>query len=66
MCNCIKETEERICKELGAASVQWEHFGQMRSELKVVPFRKDGKRSRVPRYISVDWRFCPLCGKEIR
>jgi len=64
-CNCIKETEERIRAELGAVLVQWEHSGRKSSELRVVPLRKDGQRSRVSRYLHVNWRYCPLCGKEI-
>jgi len=65
MCNCIKEAEERIKNEQGAALVQWEHSGHMGSQVRVVPYRKDGKRSRVPKYITVNWRYCPLCGEKI-
>ena len=48
MCDCIRETEERIKNEQEAALVQWEHNGHMGSHIRVVPFRKDGQRSRVP------------------
>lgn len=66
MCNCIKEAEERIKCQQGAALVQWEHFGSQRSSLRIVPFRKDGEPYKISRYISVNWRYCPLCGRAIR
>jgi len=65
MCNCIEETEKRIKREHRAALAQWEHFGNMRSQVRIVPLRKDGKPYRNSRYISVYWKFCPLCGREI-
>lgn len=64
MCNCIRQTEEKIQTREQAASVQWEHSGTMSSQLRLVPFRRDGKRSKVPQYISVKWRYCPLCGQK--
>lgn len=66
MCNCIKEAEERIQRERGAALVQWDNFASYKSIVRIVPFRKDGERSKVSQYISVKWIYCPLCGKRIR
>jgi hypothetical protein len=64
MCDCIKKAEEEIKQQEAAALVQWEHFGTMSSQVRIVPLRKDGKASKVPKYISVDWKYCPLCGQK--
>lgn len=66
MCNCIKQVEEKITRKEGAAQVEWEHSGRQCSQVRIVPFRIDGKRSKVPKYASVDWRYCPLCGVAIK
>jgi hypothetical protein len=65
MCNCIKEIEAKLKHELGAYDVMFEHFGHQGSEVRIRPYRKDGKVSKCNQYETVNWRFCPFCGEKL-
>jgi len=65
MCDCIKEAEKSIKDEMNAADVWWEHSRHQGSQVRIIPYRKDGERSKASRYTTVNWRYCPLCGEEI-
>lgn len=64
MCNCIKEAEQSIKDEMGAADARWEHFGSSSSEVSYTPYTKTGRKAKHRRSTEVPWRFCPLCGEE--
>jgi len=66
MCNCAKEIEERVRTETDATFAQMEHFGATWSAIRIIPRRKDGSESKVSRYVTVPWRYCPFCGKSVR
>jgi len=65
-CNCIKKIEEDTRVRYGAAGASFEHLGSQRSEVAYRPYTEGGRVSKHNRYTSIDWAYCPFCGKRIK
>ena len=65
-CNCTEKIEKDTKVRYGAVRASLEHFGSQRSEVAYRPYTAEGRPSKHNRYTSVEWVFCPFCGKKIK
>ena len=65
-CDCIIKIEKRIAQEHNADLAQIEHFGSQCSEVSYRHLKEGSIVYKRAKYTSVDWKFCPFCGKQIK
>lgn len=65
-CSCIEELKKKLSKELNVET-EWIHVKHDDwFQIRYRPLTIKGERYKTGRYEGVDFKFCPLCGKEMK